>query len=124
MKIATTYRNPQFYVESAGPIPAGQHKVRWSSRAGEARQGGYGTLFVRQEGRFGQGSARRSDDLSADDGATSARHTGVPFPRTNGARGNAFNGVVKGGRSPAPGRRERITWSRREALRIGWPGPQ
>jgi arylsulfatase len=88
-----------FYVESAGPIPAGAHQVRmeFAYAGGGLGKAGKVTLFIdgKQVGS-GAVAATAAMVFSADDGCDVGQDTGAPVSEDYGPRGNAFNGVVKG----------------------------
>ena len=88
-----------FYVESAGPIPPGDHQVRmeFAYAGGGLGKGGTATLFIdgKQVGS-GPVAATAAMIFSADDGCDVGQDTGAPVSQDYGARGNEFNGVVKG----------------------------
>jgi arylsulfatase len=88
-----------FYVESAGPIPAGAHQVRmeFAYAGGGLGKAGKVTLFIdgKQVGS-GAVAATAAMVFSADDGCDGGQDTGSPVSQDYGPRGNAFNGVVKG----------------------------
>jgi hypothetical protein len=89
----------QFFVESAGPIPAGQHQVRmeFAYAGGGLGKGGTATLFVDGK-KVGEGEieATLAMIFSADDGCDVGEDTGAPVSEDYGSSGNAFNGEIRG----------------------------
>jgi arylsulfatase A-like enzyme len=88
-----------FYVESAGPIPPGEHQVRmeFAYAGGGLGKGGVASLYIDgQKVGEGQIAATAAMIFSADDGCDVGRDTGAPVSPDYGARDNEFNGVVKG----------------------------
>jgi arylsulfatase A-like enzyme len=88
-----------FFVESAGPIPAGEHQVRmeFAYAGGGPGKGGQATLFIDgQKVGEGQIEATLMTIYSADDGCDVGEDSGAPVSPDYGAEGNRFNGVVKG----------------------------
>jgi arylsulfatase len=88
-----------FFVESAGPIPAGEHQVRmeFAYAGGGLGKGGNATLFVDGK-QVGMGDIPMTQAIvfSADDGCDVGEDTGAPVSPDYGPHGNAFNGTVKG----------------------------
>ncbi len=85
-----------YFVESADPMPAGDHQVRMEF----AYAGGVSaraTLFVDGK-KVGEGAIPMTQAMvfSADDGCDVGEDTGAPVSPDYGSRGNAFNGRVKG----------------------------
>jgi arylsulfatase len=88
-----------YYVESANPIPAGEHQVRmeFAYAGGGLGKGGKVTLYV--DGKnVGEGDVAmtQANVFSADDGCDVGEDTGAPVSPDYGPVGNAFNGTVKG----------------------------
>jgi hypothetical protein len=88
-----------YYVESADPLPAGDHQVRmeFAYAGGGLGKGGQATLFVDGK-KVGEGAIPMTQAMvfSADDGCDVGEDTGAPVSPDYGSRGNAFNGRVKG----------------------------
>ena len=88
-----------FYVESAEPIPAGEHQVRmeFAYAGGGLGKGGKVTLYVDGK-KVGEGdiAATLAMVFSADDGCDVGEDSGAPVSPDYGPHGNAFNGRVKG----------------------------
>jgi arylsulfatase len=88
-----------FYVESADPLPAGQHQVRmeFAYAGGGLGKGGVATLFVDGK-QVGQGPVAITAAMvfSADDGCDVGRDTGSAVSPDYKAAENAFTGTVKG----------------------------
>jgi len=88
-----------FYVEASGALPAGDHQVRmeFAYEGGGLGKGGTATLYVdgKQVGA-GKVAATAAMIFSADDGCDVGRDSGSPVSEDYGARGNEFNGRVKG----------------------------
>jgi arylsulfatase len=88
-----------FFVEGSTPIPAGDHQVRleFAYAGGGLGKGGKATLFVdgKKDGE-GEIGATLAMIFSADDGCDIGEDSGAPVSPDYGARGNAFNGRVKG----------------------------
>jgi arylsulfatase A-like enzyme len=88
-----------YYVESASPLPAGDHQVRmeFAYAGGGLGKGGQATLFVDGK-KVGEGAIAMTQAMvfSADDGCDVGEDTGAPVSPDYGSRGNAFNGKVKG----------------------------
>jgi arylsulfatase len=88
-----------FIVESARPIPAGEHQVRmeFAYAGGGLGKGGQATLFIDgQKVGEGQIEATLAIVFSADDGCDVGEDSGSPVSPDYGPQGNAFNGTVKG----------------------------
>ncbi len=89
----------QFYAESSGPLPAGDHQVRmeFAYAGGGLGKGGTATLFVDGK-KVGEGkvAATAAMVFSADDGCDVGVDTGSPVSPDYGSRGNEFTGHVKG----------------------------
>jgi arylsulfatase len=88
-----------FYVEAAGPLPAGEHQVRmeFAYAGGGLGKGGKVSLFVDGK-KVGEGDIPMTLAMvfSADDGCDVGEDTGSPVSPDYGSRGNEFNGTVKG----------------------------
>jgi arylsulfatase len=88
-----------FYVEAAGPLPAGEHQVRmeFAYAGGGLGKGGKVSLFVDGK-KVGEGDIPMTLAMvfSADDGCDVGEDTGSPVSQDYGSRGNEFNGTVKG----------------------------
>lgn len=89
----------RFYVESANKLTAGEHQVRmeFAYAGGGLGKGGKVTLYV--DGKnVGEGNIAMTQAMvfSADDGCDVGVDTGSPVSPDYGARGNEFNGVIKG----------------------------
>ena len=88
-----------FYVEAASPLPAGQHQVRmeFAYAGGGLGKGGAVTLYTDGQ-KVGEGNIPMTLAMifSADDGCDVGVDTGSPVSEDYGARGNEFNGAVKG----------------------------
>src|SRR5258705_6005783 len=88
-----------YFVESSGPIAAGEHKVRmeFAYAGGGLGKGGKVTLYVdgKQVGA-GDVAATLAIVYSADDGLDVGEDSGAPVSPDYGARDNAFNGTIKG----------------------------
>ena len=88
-----------YYVESANPIPAGEHQVRmeFAYAGGGLGKGGKVTLYVDGK-KVGEGDVAmtQANVFSADDGCDVGEDTGAPVSPDYGPVGNAFNGTVKG----------------------------
>jgi arylsulfatase len=89
----------QFYAESSGPLPAGDHQVRmeFAYAGGGLGKGGTATLFVDGK-KVGEGkvAATAAMIFSADDGCDVGCDTGSPVSPDYGSRGNEFTGHVRG----------------------------
>lgn len=87
------------YVESADPLPSGQHQVRmeFAYDGGGLGKGGAAALFVDGK-QVGQGkvAATAAMIFSADDGCDVGTDTGSPVSEDYGPHGNAFTGTVRG----------------------------
>lgn len=88
-----------FFVESADPLPAGEHQVRmeFDYEGGGLGKGGKATLFV-DGNQVGDGKIDSTLAIifSADDGCDVGEDSGAPVSPDYGSLGNAFNGRVKG----------------------------
>jgi arylsulfatase len=88
-----------YFVESAGPIPAGEHQVRmeFAYAGGGLGKGGQVTLYIDGK-KAGQGEIPLTQSMvfSADDGLDVGEDTGAPVSPDYGPHGNGFNGRVKG----------------------------
>ncbi len=88
-----------YYVESATPLPAGEHQVRmeFAYAGGGLGKGGQVTLYV-DGTKVGEGAVAITQAMvfSADDGCDVGEDSGAPVSPDYGSRGNAFNGTVKG----------------------------
>jgi arylsulfatase len=88
-----------FYAESASAMPAGDHQVRmeFAYAGGGLGKGGTVSLYVDGK-KVGEGKvgATAAMVFSADDGCDVGVDNGAPVSQDYGARGNEFNGVVKG----------------------------
>ena len=88
-----------YYVESAAPLPSGDHQVRmeFAYSGGGLGKGGQATLFVDGK-KVGERAIAMTQAMvfSADDGCDVGEDTGAPVSPDYGSRGNAFNGKVKG----------------------------
>jgi arylsulfatase A-like enzyme len=88
-----------FFVESAGPIPAGEHQVRmeFAYAGGGLGKGGKATLYIDGK-KAGEGdiAATLAMIFSADDGLDVGEDTGAPVSPDYGSQGNAFNGEIRG----------------------------
>jgi hypothetical protein len=88
-----------FYVESANPVPAGEHQVRmeFAYAGGGLGKGGTVTLYVDGQ-KVGEGSVAATAPMvfSADDGCDVGEDSGSPVSQDYGPVGNAFTGRVKG----------------------------
>jgi arylsulfatase len=89
----------QFYAESTSALPPGDHQVRmeFAYAGGGLGKGGAATLYVDGK-KVGEGKidATAAMVFSADDGCDVGVDTASPVSPDYGARGNQFNGVVKG----------------------------
>ena len=88
-----------FYAESEAAIPAGQHQVRmeFAYAGGGLGKGGTAMLYIDGK-KVGEGKIAATAPMifSADDGCDVGDDTGAPVSPDYGARGNAFNGRVRG----------------------------
>jgi len=88
-----------FFVESAKPLPAGEHQVRmeFTYAGGGLGKGGTVGLFV-DGAKVGEGKVGATAPMvfSADDGCDVGRDTGSAVSPDYGPRGNAFTGRIKG----------------------------
>ena len=89
----------QFYAESKDVLPPGDHQVRmeFAYDGGGMGKGGTASLYLDGK-KVGEGKvgATAAMVFSADDGCDVGMDTGSPVSPDYGARGNEFNGVVKG----------------------------
>jgi arylsulfatase A-like enzyme len=89
----------QFYAESTSTLTPGEHQVRmeFAYAGGGLGKGGDVSLFVDGK-KVGEGkvAATAAMIFSADDGCDVGVDTGSPVSPDYGARGNRFNGVIKG----------------------------
>jgi arylsulfatase len=88
-----------FFVESEGPLPAGQHQVRmeFAYDGGGLGKGGTATLYIDgKKAGVGKVPATAAMVFSADDGCDVGQDTGAPVSPDYGPRGNEFNGRVRG----------------------------
>jgi arylsulfatase len=89
----------QFYVEAAGPLPAGEHQVRmeFAYAGGGLGKGGKVTLYTDGK-KVGEGEvpATLAMVFSADDGLDVGEDSGSPVSPDYTSVGNAFNGRIKG----------------------------
>jgi arylsulfatase len=88
-----------FYAEAGNTLPAGDCQVRmeFAYDGGGLGKGGTATLYVNgQEVGSGKVAATAAMVFSADDGCDVGRDSGSPVSPDYGARGNEFNGRVKG----------------------------
>ena len=87
------------FVESTDPIAPGDHQVRmeFAYAGGGLGKGGKVTLYVDGK-KVGEGdiAATLAIIYSADDGLDVGEDSGAPVSPDYGARGNAFNGTIKG----------------------------
>jgi len=89
----------RYYVESAAPIPTGDHQVRmeFAYSGGGIGKGGKVSLFI--DGKpVGEGcvEATLAMVFSADDGLDVGEDSGAPVSEDYCPRDNAFNGRIKG----------------------------
>jgi arylsulfatase len=88
-----------FYVESASPLPPGDHQVRmeFAYAGGGLGKGGTVTLYVDGK-KVGEGkvAATAAMIFSADDGCDVGQDTGSPVSEDYGPLGNEFSGTVRG----------------------------
>lgn len=88
----------RLYVEATSKLPPGAHQVREFAYAGGGLgKGGKASLYV-DDAKVGEGDIPMTLAMvfSADDGCDVGEDTGAPVSLDYGARGNAFNGRVKG----------------------------
>jgi hypothetical protein len=89
----------QFYAESSGSLPPGEHQVRmeFAYAGGGLGKGGTVSLYVDGK-KVGEGKvgATAAMIFSADDGCDVGVDTGSPVSPDYGSRGNEFDGTVKG----------------------------
>ncbi len=89
----------RFYAESSSALPPGEHQVRmeFAYAGGGLGKGGTVSLYVDGK-KVGSGNVAATAAMvfSADDGCDVGVDTGSPVSLDYGARGNQFNGVVKG----------------------------
>jgi arylsulfatase A-like enzyme len=87
------------FVESADPVAPGDHQVRmeFAYAGGGLGKGGKVTLYVDGK-KVGEGdvAATLAIVYSADDGLDVGEDSGAPVSPDYGARGNSFNGTIKG----------------------------
>ena len=88
-----------FYAEGASPLPEGEHQVRmeFAYAGGGLGKGGKVTLYYDGK-KVGEGEVPMTQAMvfSADDGCDVGVDNGSPVSPDYKARGNEFNGVVKG----------------------------
>lgn len=88
-----------YFVESAQPLPSGEHQVRmeFAYAGGGLGKGGEVSLFVDGQ-KVGEGSLPMTQAMifSADDGCDVGEDSGAPVSPDYGPKDNAFNGRVKG----------------------------
>ncbi|HET7837096.1 MAG TPA: arylsulfatase [Variovorax sp.] len=88
-----------YFVESAQPLPSGEHQVRmeFAYAGGGLGKGGEVSLFVDGQ-KVGEGSVPMTQAMifSADDGCDVGEDSGAPVSPDYGPKDNAFNGRVKG----------------------------
>ncbi|MDM0116301.1 arylsulfatase [Variovorax sp. J22R133] len=88
-----------YFVESADPLPTGEHQVRmeFAYAGGGLGKGGQVTLFIDGK-KAGEGSVPMTQAMvfSADDGCDVGEDSGAPVSPDYGPKDNAFNGRVKG----------------------------
>src|SRR5271169_2434503 len=88
-----------FYAESSDVLPPGDHQVRmeFAYAGGGLGKGGTASLYVDGQ-KVGEGKVGATEPMlfSADDGCDVGVDTGAPVSPDYGARGNHFNGVIKG----------------------------
>ncbi len=88
-----------YYVEAASPLPEGAHQVRmeFEYAGGGLGKGGRVSLYVDGK-QVGSGVIPMTLAMifSSDDGCDVGEDTGSPVSEDYPARGNAFNGCVKG----------------------------
>ncbi len=89
----------RFYVESAAPIPAGEHQVRMEFEYAGGGLGKGGKVSLYTDGKKvaqGEIPATLANVFSADDGCDVGEDSGAPVSEDYGPRGNMFNGRIKG----------------------------
>ena len=89
----------RFYAESTSPLPPGEHQVRMEFTYAGGGLGKGGTVSLYVDGKkvgAGQVGVTHAMIFSADDGCDVGVDTGAPVSADYGARGNEFNGVIKG----------------------------
>jgi Sulfatase len=86
-----------FFVESADPIPPGDHQMEFAYAGGGLGKGGKVTLYVDGK-KVGEGdvAATLAIVYSADDGLDVGEDSGAPVSPDYGSTGNAFNGTIRG----------------------------
>jgi arylsulfatase A-like enzyme len=88
-----------YFVESAEPVPSGDHQVRmeFAYAGGGLGKGGKATLFVDGK-KVGEGEIKATLAIiySADDGLDVGQDSGAPVSPDYGSSDNAFNGTIKG----------------------------
>ncbi|MCU0861041.1 MAG: arylsulfatase [Methanomassiliicoccales archaeon] len=89
----------RFFVESKGPLPAGEHQVRmeFAYAGGGLGKGGRASLFVDGK-KVGEGEIPLTQAMifSTDDGCDIGEDAGAPVSPDYLPKKNAFNGTVKG----------------------------
>jgi arylsulfatase len=89
----------QFFAESEGKIPAGEHQVRmeFAYAGGGLGKGGTATLFIDGK-KVGEGKVAATAPMifSCDDGCDVGQDTGSPVSPDHSGGGNEFTGRVKG----------------------------
>jgi hypothetical protein len=89
----------RFHVDTANPLPAGEHQVRieFAYAGGGLAKGGKVTLYTDGK-KAGEGEIPMTLPFvySADDGLDVGEDSGAPVSEDYGATGSAFNGRVKG----------------------------
>jgi arylsulfatase A-like enzyme len=89
----------QFYAESNGSLPPGEHQVRmeFAYAGGGLGKGGTASLYVDGK-KVGEGKigATAAMIFSADDGCDVGLDSGSPVSPDYGSRGNEFTGRIKG----------------------------
>jgi arylsulfatase len=88
-----------FFAESSNRLPAGEHQVRmeFAYAGGGLGKGGKVTLYVDGK-KAGEGNVPMTQAFvfSANEACDVGVDTGSPVSPDYGARGNEFNGVIKG----------------------------
>src|SRR5215469_8684121 len=88
-----------FFVESASPLPPGEHQVRmeFAYAGGGLAKGGKVTLYTDGK-KVAEGDVAMTLPMvfSADDGLDVGEDSGAPVSEDYGPTGNAFNGRIKG----------------------------